>query len=972
MAYTNQNIIDAYKQAMAGGASEADFVSKAQSMGISNDQLASARSQMMGTTTQTSTTTAPSYTPAPTPTTKTTTTGFTPISTTTTGSTKATTTPTFNLASVAGTTGAQPDYMGRTFTQESINAAKAWAVGKPLTEVLAKASSMGLTPDQLGLVLGSSGQQVTSLTGYGQGASGFNADGGLNYQWGWNSDPSKPSNGQTFANPTTVIGLPSTPGASSAVNLNNFTVGANGITSTAPNVTVSGVGTVPIAPAPAPTPAPVATPTPAPVAETPIQRIRRQQQEEANAAYAAERQRNPNQTDAQIYATMQRDYGVSQDQFNAAVAAAGGRPTAPPTTAPAPTPAPTPAPAPAAQQQYTTQNIVDAYMQSVGAGQATEADFVARAKAMGITDAQLAAAQAQIRGTATTAPTPTPSAGTGTTAGTGTSTSTTGGQFTTKDIIDAYKQATSSGITEAQFVAYAKAQGITDQQLAIARQGILNSTITGGTTPTVTAGQTQPSFNLQSFSNQNLIDAYRQAVGGGMTEAQFVAQAKAMGVSDIQLSAARQQMIDEDAYKQSTNTLMTQQQQQLAGLQAQLKAAQDAAAAAKQTASGKYTAQNIADAYRQAMAGGATEADFVARAKSMGITDDELRAAQALVLGTSSTSSGQVAPPPAVAQTAKPTTGMNLSQIQSAKPWEVAKNQTVAGQIEQIIAADSPLMQQARMRAMQASNQRGLLNSSMAASAGESALYDAAMPIAQQDAGTFAQAAQFNTDATNTFARDSNAFTRDAFMADFNLAANEWAKQQDQMRTYEKMGYEQRLSLDRDAILNGYQNARDAILNGYTVARDATNNAFTLQRDANQNAFTATQNQLEREAAMARVAAGQTADTSLERTAAQIRADQDRVQASTQSAARDTITNARSNLTTQLTNIRGTSGLSTEIKDQMVLEAINSYNTIVAGRSTEAGWDAGSWSYKITSAPAAAPTPATNVVQNVTQGGDGA
>lgn len=184
-----------------------------------------------------------------------------------------------------------------------------------------------------------------------------------------------------------------------------------------------------------------------------------------------------------------------------------------------------------------------------------------------------------------------------------------------------------------------------------------------------------------------------------------------------------------------------------------------------------------------------------------------------------------------------PSTGLNLQQIQQAQQLAVQPNQTVQGQLQQIIATDSPLMQQARARAMQTANARGMLNSSMAASAGESAMYDAAMPIAQQDAGTYADAAKFNVGEQNTFNRDANAFTRDAFMADFNLQANEWAKQQDQYRLYDQMGYQQRLTLDRDAIQNGYTNARDAILNGYTVARDATTNAFTLTRDAAQNTY---------------------------------------------------------------------------------------------------------------------------------------
>lgn len=110
-------------------------------------------------------------------------------------------------------------------------------------------------------------------------------------------------------------------------------------------------------------------------------------------------------------------------------------------------------------------------------------------------------------------------------------------------------------------------------------------------------------------------------------------------------------------------------------------------------------------------------------------------------------------------------------------PWDVAPNQTVASQLEQILKTDSPLMQQARTRALQRMNANGTVNSAMANSAAESAMIDAAMPIATQDASTFASAGEFNAGASNTFGRDANQFTREQQMANFNLSANDWANQ---------------------------------------------------------------------------------------------------------------------------------------------------------------------------------------------------
>lgn len=89
--------------------------------------------------------------------------------------------------------------------------------------------------------------------------------------------------------------------------------------------------------------------------------------------------------------------------------------------------------------------------------------------------------------------------------------------------------------------------------------------------------------------------------------------------------------------------------------------------------------------------------------------------------------------------------------------FSVTPNQTVAKQLDSVIAQDSPLLQQARRRATlsanQAMNDRGLLNSSLATGAAteaaDHALYERALPIAQQDASTHATAATNTTNAKN-------------------------------------------------------------------------------------------------------------------------------------------------------------------------------------------------------------------------------
>jgi len=89
-------------------------------------------------------------------------------------------------------------------------------------------------------------------------------------------------------------------------------------------------------------------------------------------------------------------------------------------------------------------------------------------------------------------------------------------------------------------------------------------------------------------------------------------------------------------------------------------------------------------------------------------------------------------------------------QTYTAQNREVnAPTETAAGQVDSILAKDSPLMQRARTMATQQMAQRGLINTSMAQGAGVAAMIDRATPIAQQDAQTFSNRTLANMEATN-------------------------------------------------------------------------------------------------------------------------------------------------------------------------------------------------------------------------------
>jgi len=80
----------------------------------------------------------------------------------------------------------------------------------------------------------------------------------------------------------------------------------------------------------------------------------------------------------------------------------------------------------------------------------------------------------------------------------------------------------------------------------------------------------------------------------------------------------------------------------------------------------------------------------------------------------------------------------------TASTWTPDTNSTVQGQLTKVLDTGGPLMQRAETRAKQSMLDRGLLNSSIAIGAGQSALYDAATPIATSDANTFADAGKTN------------------------------------------------------------------------------------------------------------------------------------------------------------------------------------------------------------------------------------
>jgi len=102
------------------------------------------------------------------------------------------------------------------------------------------------------------------------------------------------------------------------------------------------------------------------------------------------------------------------------------------------------------------------------------------------------------------------------------------------------------------------------------------------------------------------------------------------------------------------------------------------------------------------------------------------------------------------AQSMAPTSGPGLVEGYTGEGVNVnAKQDTVQGQIQGIIDKNSPLMRSAATRARQGVNQRGLVNTSMGIQAGQQAVIDSALPIADRDAATYFDANKTSVDARN-------------------------------------------------------------------------------------------------------------------------------------------------------------------------------------------------------------------------------
>lgn len=160
--------------------------------------------------------------------------------------------------------------------------------------------------------------------------------------------------------------------------------------------------------------------------------------------------------------------------------------------------------------------------------------------------------------------------------------------------------------------------------------------------------------------------------------------------------------------------------------------------------------------------------------------------------------------------------------MQGATGWSPSSSAMASNQLAKILSSDSKLMTQARANAGAASARRGLLNSSIGVEAGESAAIQSAVPLAQQDAGTYARAEEFSAAAANDFSRESNRYGRESALTKYQgLLARESQDRDQSWRSGES-------ALDR-----GFQSGERALDRGFqTSERQAGQDFQASERQA--------------------------------------------------------------------------------------------------------------------------------------------
>lgn len=179
--------------------------------------------------------------------------------------------------------------------------------------------------------------------------------------------------------------------------------------------------------------------------------------------------------------------------------------------------------------------------------------------------------------------------------------------------------------------------------------------------------------------------------------------------------------------------------------------------------------------------------------------------------------------------------GTNLPQGQQfadgrAYTRVVNPDQLVATQLQGLMDPNNPYLRQGMNRANRAANNAGMGRSSIAIGNAQAALVQQALPIAQQDAATYAQAAGQNQDALNTNLGQERQIRNEIVMQEQQLATQRGiAAGQNASQRYAQ---DMQLQLQREGLaFQGEQNQLNRLHDFQTTAQGYMFDIGRMDRD---------------------------------------------------------------------------------------------------------------------------------------------
>lgn len=144
-----------------------------------------------------------------------------------------------------------------------------------------------------------------------------------------------------------------------------------------------------------------------------------------------------------------------------------------------------------------------------------------------------------------------------------------------------------------------------------------------------------------------------------------------------------------------------------------------------------------------------------------------------------------------------PTLASGGAASATAYTQELKDGEKTSSILNQLIDADSPYIQRAKAKAAEATNARGLMNSSIGVGAGVAAGIDAASPIAQSDASLYENTRNQNQAAQNSTSQFNAGQSNQVMMSDRANQAALAKSQMEQQYNVMNQGFQQKFDLTK-------------------------------------------------------------------------------------------------------------------------------------------------------------------------------